>query len=79
MMKKSIRQRPRLTCLRAEYASPSAVHEADYQRRIQQYRTVAGGTLRSAKKVMSFPLILAILAGCMRTHVVSFVLPQRKR
>ncbi len=31
------------------------------------------------KKVMSFPLILAILAGCMRTHVVSFVLPQRKR
>ena len=31
------------------------------------------------KKLCLFPLILAILAGCMRTHVVSFVLPQRKR
>lgn len=27
---------------------------------------------------MSGSLILAILAGCMQTHVVSFVLPQRK-
>ena len=42
---KSIRQRPRLTCLRAEYASPSAVHEADYRNGIPQYRTTAGGTL----------------------------------
>lgn len=30
-------------------------------------------------KGMSFSLILTILTGCMRTHVVSFVLPQRKR
>lgn len=29
--------------------------------------------------IMSDSLILAILTGCMRTHVVSFVLPQRKR
>lgn len=31
------------------------------------------------QKSYVFFLILAILAGCMRTHVVSFVLPQRKR
>lgn len=34
-----------LTCLRAEYASPSAVDEADYRNGIPQYRTTAGGTL----------------------------------
>ena len=54
--------------------SMALISEVEYQRifrlQVEHYDP--------QKKVMSGSLILAILAGCMQTHVVSFVLPQRK-